>query len=215
MRLWRYGAEHSDSDLHIYLREMIEGEEVKDTNTLAKVKTVDELLPKPVDKPSTKIWEREYKIIEECLQLDWTIEQGCMLAGISVPSYYKHREKNPDFARRMDIAKQFPKMVARAAIQKRIRQWDAKTALEYLKLRDKFYKPEVVEEGETETAPVVQFISVASNEWNTTNTDIQNDTKPNSVSEWYASSWEVEKQTPWENEEQVLRNLDSLSFSNE
>ena len=194
---------------------MIEGEEVKDTNTLAKIKTVDDMLPKPVDKPSTKIWEREYKIIEECLQLDWTIEQGCMLAGISVPSYYKHREKNPDFARRMDIAKQFPKMVARAAIQKRIRQWDAKTALEYLKLRDKFYKPEVVEEWEETTAPVVQFISVASNEWNTTNPDIQNDTKPSSASEWYANFWEVEKQTPWENEEQVLRNLDSLSFSNE
>jgi len=213
MRHWRYGAEHSDSDLYIYLREMIEGEEVKDTNILAKVKTVDEMLPKPVDKPSTKIWEREYRIIEECLQLDWTIEQGCMLAGISVPSYYKHREKNPDFARRMDIAKQFPKMVARAAIQKRIRQWDAKTALEYLKLRDKFYKPEVVEEGEETNAPVVQFISVASNEWNTTNPDIQNDTKPNSVSEWYASS--SEPKTPRENEEQVLRNLDSLSFSNE
>lgn len=195
---------------------MIEGEEVRDSNTLAKIKTVDELLPKPVEKPSTKIWEREYKIIEECLQLDWTIEQGCMLAGISVPSYYKHREKNPDFARRMDIAKQFPKMVARAAIQKRIRQWDAKTALEYLKLRDKFYKPEVVEEGEETNAPVVQFISVASNEWNTTNADIQNDTKPNFVSDTSVSSSEKqEKQTPWENEGEVLRRLDSLSFSNE
>jgi len=195
---------------------MIEGEEIRDTNTLAKVKTVDELLPKPVDKPSTKIWEREYKIIEECLQLDWTIEQGCMLAGISVPSYYKHREKNPDFARRMDIAKQFPKMVARAAIQKRIRQWDAKTALEYLKLRDKFYKPEVVEEWEETTAPVVQFISVASNEWaDQSKNDWQTPIKPSSASEWYANSWEQEKQTPWENEEQVLRNLDSLSFSNE
>lgn len=195
---------------------MIEGEEVRDSNTLAKIKTVDELLPKPVDKPSTKIWEREYKIIEECLQLDWTIEQGCMLAWISVPSYYKHREKNPDFARRMDIAKQFPKMVARAAIQKRIRQWDAKTALEYLKLRDKFYKPEpVVEEGETETAPVVQFISVASNEWasNTTSHDSQTNIKQESVWQWYANS--SEPKTPRENEEQVLRNLDSLSFSNE
>lgn len=195
---------------------MIEGQEVKDTNTLAKVKTVDEMLPKPVDKPSTKIWEREYKIIEECLQLDWTIEQGCMLAWISVPSYYKHREKNPDFARRMDIAKQFPKMVARAAIQKRIRQWDAKTALEYLKLRDKFYKPEVVEEWEETTAPVVQFISVASNEWaDQSKNDWQTPIKQSSASEWYANSWEQEKQTPWENEEQVLRNLDSLSFSNE
>lgn len=34
---------------------MIEGEEIKDTNTLAKIKTVDDMLPKPVEKPSTKI----------------------------------------------------------------------------------------------------------------------------------------------------------------
>jgi hypothetical protein len=59
----------------------------------------------------------------------------------------------------------------------------------------------------------VQFISVASNEWNTTNHDIQNDTKPSSVSEWYSNS--SEPKTPRENEEQVLRRLDSLSFSNE
>lgn len=194
------------------MNKMLEWQEIKDANTLARVKSVDDMLPKPIAKPNTTIWEREYKIIEECLQLDWTIEQGCMLAGISVPSYYKHREKNPDFARRMDIAKQFPKMVARAAIQKRIRQWDAKTALDYLKLRDKFYKPETVEEGEKETAPVVQFISVASNEWqNTTSPDSQSDTKQSSAYEWYANSWE--KQTPWENEEEVLKRLDSLSSS--
>ena len=191
-------------------------EEIKDMNTLAKIKTVDEMLPRPVWRPSNNIWEKEYKIIEECLQLDWTIEQGCMLAWISVQSYYKHREKNPDFARRIDIARQFPKMVARAAIQKRIRQWDAKTALEYLKLRDKFYQPESYhEEWEESTAPVVQFISVASNEWanNTTNPDIQNDTKPNSASEWSVNSWE--KQTPWENEEDALKRLNSSNFSNE
>ena len=70
-----------------------------------------------------------------------------MLAGISLPSYYKHREKNPEFARRMDIARQFPKLVARAAIQKRIRQGDAKVALDYLRLRDKFYKEDASEEG--------------------------------------------------------------------
>lgn len=191
---------------------MLEWQEIKDANTLARVKSVDDMIPKPIAKPNTTIWEREYKIIEECLQLDGTIEQWCMLAWISVPSYYKHREKNPDFARRMDIAKQFPKMVARAAIQKRIRQWDAKTALEYLKLRDKFYKPEMVEEWEKETAPVVQFISVASNEWqNTTSPDSQSDIKQSSAYEWYANSWE--KQTPWENEEEVLKRLDSLSSS--
>lgn len=199
----------------------MEWEIVKDENTLAKLKTVESMLPVPVetsqaDKPNQKIGEREYKIIEECLQLDWTIEQGCMLAWISVPSYYKHRDKNPDFARRMDIAKQFPKMVARAAIQRRIRQWDSKTALEYLKLRDKFYKPEPVsEEWEQNNRQVVQFISVASKEWsNTTSHDSQKNTKQESVSAWFLSSWEPEKLTPRENEEQALRNIDSLSFNN-
>lgn len=197
------------------------GEEVKDIKTLAKIKTVEEMLPKTaeenqIQRTNPKIWEAEYKIIEECLQLDWTIEQWCMLAGISVQSYYKHREKNPEFARRMDIARQFPKMIARAAIQRRIRQWDAKVALDYLKLRDKFYTEDSKDEGEKSSAPRVQFISVASNEWsNTTNPDSQTSTKPEYASDLYSSSWEVEKMTPWENEEQALRNIDSLSFSSD
>lgn len=199
--------EDKESYFTLVMNKMIEWQEIKDANTLARVKSVDDMVPKPIAKPNATIWEREYKIIEECLQLDGTIEQWCMLAWISVPSYYKHREKNPDFARRMDIAKQFPKMVARAAIQKRIRQGDARTALEYLKLRDKFYKPEMVDEWEKETAPVVQFISVASNEW----VDLQKSIEPKSASEWSATSWE--RQTPWENEEEVLKRLDSLSSS--
>ena len=186
---------------------------------LSKVKSVEEMLPKPAEnqlsKPNPKIWETEYRIIEETLMLDWTIEQWCMLAGISLQSYYKHKEKNPDFARRMEIARQFPKMVARAAIQKRIRQWDAKVALDYLKLRDRFYKEDAKEEIETNKAPVVQFISVASNEWNTTNPDTQTNIKQGSAWQWFASSWEVEKMTPRENEEQALRNIDLLSSSNE
>ena len=186
---------------------------------LSKVKSVEEMLPKPAEnqlsRPNPKIWETEYRIIEETLMLDWTIEQWCMLAGISLQSYYKHKEKNPDFARRMEIARQFPKMVARAAIQKRIRQWDAKVALDYLKLRDRFYKEDAKEEIETNKAPVVQFISVASNEWNTTNPDTQTNIKQGSAWQWFASSWEAEKMTPRENEEQALRNIDLLSSSNE
>ena len=186
---------------------------------LSKVKSVEEMLPKPAEnqlsRPNPKIWETEYRIIEETLMLDWTIEQWCMLAGISLQSYYKHKEKNPDFARRMEIARQFPKMVARAAIQKRIRQWDAKVALDYLKLRDRFYREDAKEEIETNKAPVVQFISVASNEWNTTNPDTQTNIKQGSAWQWFASSWEAEKMTPRENEEQALRNIDLLSSSNE
>ena len=195
-------------------------QEVKDLNTLAKVKSVEEMIPVPAKNQmwwsQPQIWEEQYNIIEECLKMDSTIEEACILAGISVSSYYHHRNTNPDFARRMDIAKQFPKMIARAAIQRRIRQWDSKTAMEYIKLRDRRYKPEAPEDdndlGESKR-PVVQFISVASNEWaDQSDSDTQNDIKQNSAYDTSVSSWgverEEEKQTPWENEEQILRKLD-------
>ena len=196
--------------------------EVKDTTTLAKIKTVEEMLPKPaknqLGSSQPKIWEEQYNIIEECLKMDGTVEEACILAGISVASYYHHRNTNPDFARRMDIARQFPKMIARAAIQRRIRQWDSKTAMEFIKLRDRRYKPDAVEEDLNEVGevkrPVIQFISVPSEEWaDQWNSDTQKGTKPSSVSDSSASSWE--KLTPWENEEQALRNIDSLSFSSD
>lgn len=194
-------------------------EEVKDLKTLAKVKTVEEMLPKPAKNQiakwnNAKMWEEQYRIIEETLMMDGTIEEACILAWITVPTYYNHKNSNPEFARRIEIARQFPKLIARAAVQRRIRQWDAKTALKFLELRDKRYKAEpVLEEWEETTAPVVQFISVASNEWNTTNPDSQMNTKQESVWPWSVSSWE--KVTPRENEEEALRRLDSLSFSNE
>ena len=110
----------------------------------------------------------------------------------------------------MDRAKNFPKQMARTAVMKRIWQWDAKTALRYLELRDKNrYNtvPWLTEEWELEwnELPKVQFISVPSNEWNTTNPDIQNDIKQSSVSDTSATS--SESQMPWENEEEVLRRL--------
>ena len=200
----------------------MDGEIVKDTNTLAKIKTVEEMLPKPaknqLGSSQPKIWEEQYNIIEECLKMDGTVEEACILAGISVASYYHHRNTNPDFARRMDIARQFPKMIARAAIQRRIRQWDSRTAMEFIKLRDRRYKPDAVEEDLNEVGevkrPVIQFISVPSEEWaDQWNSDTQKGTKPSSVSDSSASSWE--KMTPWENEEQALRNIDSLSFSSD
>lgn len=199
-----------------------EWEEVKDIKELAKIQTVEEMLPKPhLDNQialwgNAYIWEDHYKIIEECLRLDCTVEEACMTAGISVQSYYKHRDKYPEFARRMELAKQFPKMMARAAVQRRIRQWDSKTALRYLELRDKKRynaDPNIKEWWEEETednAQVVQFISVPSEEWNEKNS--QTSTKQKSAWASSASSWE--RQTPRENEEQALKNLDLLNFSN-
>lgn len=197
---------------------MIDWEEIKDLKTLAKIKTVDDMLPKPAKNQLTrwdraKIWEEQYRIIEETLMMDGTIEEACMLAWITVPTYYNHKNSNPEFARRVAIARQFPKMIARAAVQRRIRQWDAKTALRFLELRDKRYNAvPMPEEWEETTAPVVQFISVASNEWNTTSPDTQNDIKQSSASDLSVSSWE--KLTPWENEEEALKRLSSSNSSN-
>ena len=195
-----------------------EGREIVDKSELSKVKTVHEMLPKNMDTNlrsrwnAVKITEEHFKIIEDCLRLDFTITEACDAAGISLSSYYHHYKTDEDFALRMDRARNFPKQMARTAVMRRIWQWDAKTALRYLELRDKRYKAdEVVEEWEENTAPVVQFISVASNEWasNTTNPDTQNDIEQKSVSDSSVSFWEMwtESQTWWENEEEVLRRL--------
>ena len=194
---------------------MIEGRELVDKSELSKVKSVYEMMPRSMDdnqrlKWNAHITEEHLKVIEDCLRLDFTITEACDAAGISLSSYYHYYKKDPDFALRMDRARNFPKQMARTAVMKRIRQWDAKTALRYLELRDKRFKTdEVVEEWENNTAPVVQFISVASNEWaDQWKNDSQTPIEQNSASDISVSSWESEKLTPWENEEEALRRLD-------
>ena len=103
--------------------------------------------------------------------------------------------------------------MARTAVMKRIRQWDAKTALRYLELRDKWrYNTDTWLTEEWEVAevsvPKVQFISVPPKEWaDQQQNDSQKSTNQNSASDTYASS--SEKQTPWENEEEILGRLAS------
>ncbi len=193
----------------------MKGEEVRDFKTLAKVKSVDEMMPKPwknqTFKKAPTIWEDEYRIIEECLMMDCTVEEAVTTAWISYNSFINHKNKNPDFALRVERAKMFPKMVARAAVQRRIRQWDAKTALEFLKLRDKKrYNPVqwLDDEWQLETASKVQFISVPSEEWaDQWKSDSQTSTNPSSASPTSVSF--SEPLTPWENEEEALRRLAS------
>jgi len=196
---------------------MVVGKEITDKSELSKVKTVYEMMPSNMVENlrsrwnAAKITEEHLKTIEDCLRLDFTIGEACDAAGISVSSYYAYYKKDPDFALRMDRAKNFPKQMARTAVMKRIWQWDAKTALRYLELRDKNrYNtvPWLNDEWENEwrELPKVQFISVPSNEWaDQSNNDTQNDIKLSSVSDTSATS--SESQTWWENEEEVLRRL--------
>ena len=199
------------------------GKEITDKSELSKVKSVYEMMPSNMVENQRLKWnahitEEHLKTIEDCLRLDFTIGEACDAAGISVSSYYTYYKKDPDFALRMDRAKNFPKQMARTAVMKRIWQWDAKTALRYLELRDKSrYNtvPWLNEEWESEwrELPKVQFISVPSNEWaDQSKSDSQTSINVNSVSDTSATS--SESQMPWENEEEVLRRLDSSNFSN-
>ena len=197
---------------------MVVGKEITDKSELSKVKTVYEMMPSNMGENqrsrwnAAKITEEHFKTIEDCLRLDFTIREACDAAGISVASYYAYYNKDADFALRMDRAKNFPKQMARTAVMKRIWQWDAKTALRYLELRDKNrYNtvPWLTEEWELEwnELPKVQFISVPSNEWaDQSNNDSQTSINVSSVSDTSATS--SENQMPWENEEEVLRRLD-------
>ena len=196
---------------------MVVGKEITDKSELSKVKTVYEMMPSNMWENlrsrwnAAKITEEHFKTIEDCLRLDFTIREACDAAGISVSSYYAYYNNDSDFALRMDRAKNFPKQMARTAVMKRIWQWDAKTALRYLELRDKSrYNtvPWLTEEWELEwnELPKVQFISVPSNEWaDQSNNDSQTSINVNSVSDTSATS--SENQTWWENEEEVLRRL--------
>ena len=198
---------------------MVVGREITDKSELSKVKTVYEMMPSNIEenlrplKWNAHITEEHLKTIEDCLRLDFTIGEACDAAGISVSSYYHYYNKDPDFALRMDRARNFPKQMARTAVMKRIWQWDAKTALRYLELRDKNrYNtvPWLTDEWEMEwrDLPKVQFISVPSNEWaDQSQNDSQKYTNQSSVSDTSASS--SESSTGWENEEEVLRRLAS------
>jgi len=198
-------------------------EEVKDLKTLSKIKTVEDMLPIPAANQITRenphIGEEHYRILEDCLRQDCTVEEACMYAWISTASYYLHKKNNPDFAIRMDRARQFPKMMARAAVMRRIGLWDANVALKYLTLRDKRYKEDALDEIWVDDKVKVEFSLVPwkSKEWagDTIKGDTQIDTKQRYVSDISVNSSESEKMTSWENEEEVLRRLDSLSSSSD
>lgn len=203
-------------------RDKLEWEEVKDLKTLSRIKTVEDMIPIPaanqIAKENPHIGEEHYRILEDCLRQDCTIEEACMYAWISPASYYVHKKNNPDFAVRMDRARQFPKMMARAAVMKRIALWDANTALKYLTLRDKRYKEDALDEIWVDDKVKVEFSLVPwkAKEWaESQQNDTQMSISVSSASEWYANSSESEKMTSWENEEEVLRRLDSLSSSSE
>jgi hypothetical protein len=92
---------------------------------------------------------------------------------------------------------------------RRIWQWDAKTALRYLELRDKRFKEDhVEEEWGADNKTKVEFTLVSTVSWaDQSENDSQTPTKQNLPYDSSVSSWEVEKLTPWENEDSILEKL--------
>lgn len=197
------------------INEPQEWEEVIKTTDLAKIKSVHEMMPQMAEKNLRRKWgrpqltEEHFSIIENCLRLDFTITEACDAAWISLSSYYNYYNNDEDFALRMDRAKDFPKMMARTAVMRRIWQWDAKTALRYLELRDKRFKEDhVEEEWGADNKTKVEFTLVSTVSWaDQSENDSQTPTKQNLPYDSSVSSWEVEKLTPWENEDSILEKL--------
>ncbi len=153
--------------------------------------------------------------LEQAFRLDATVDEACVLAGISPATYYSYmsRPENEEAKLRMEQARSWTKLIARAAVSNEIWKWNAKVALEFLKMRDKRYANNEIVDDVVDNSKVVQFISVNTNkEWDGTNSQWPTDTEQKLSSEWYVNTWEstVEtKMTGWDNEDEMLKRLNS------
>lgn len=154
--------------------------------------------------------------LEQAFRLDATVDEACVLAGISPATYYGYmsRPENEEAKLRMEQARSRTKLIARAAVSNEIWKWNAKVALEFLKMRDKRYSDNGLADDVVDNSKVVQFISVNTNkEWESTTThDWANDTEQKLSSEWYVNIWESvteTKMTWWDNENEMLKRLNS------
>ena len=185
--------------------------EPKEEKTLA-TRNVTNLVPKARRRSAV---EDSLDTLEQAFRLDATVDEACVLACISAPSYYKYMaEPEHEEARlRMEQARNWTKLIARAAVSNEIWKWNAKVALEFLKMRDKRYANNELVDDVVDNSKVVQFISVNTNkEWeSTTSPDWATDTKQNSHSDLSVTIWEETetKMTWWDNEKEMLKRLNS------
>lgn len=151
------------------------------------------------------VTESVWVAIETALKLDCSVREACNIAGISKAAYYNHLKANPEMEQRMKRAMDYPKILARAAVQHAISRWDGKLAMKYLELRDWRFRGEEFDDDELQEKetkqPLVWFTIV---QWHQPKKveapdliegkiDSQNDTEQKSASEWYVILWERQK----------------------
>jgi len=104
---------------------------------------------KAITKKEFKLPWRPEKYNEETInklssvfQMDWTVSEACSYAKISRETYYTWIKKKEWFSDRMSEAKDFLFTIARKKLTKDIQNpnTDARSAIEFLKRRDKRYQ---------------------------------------------------------------------------
>ncbi len=78
--------------------------------------------------------------LEQAFAIGCTVEEACLLSGVSRSAYYNRLEANTDFMDRMERSKLYMILRARQVVYNAIANGDAKIALWYLerKRRDEF-----------------------------------------------------------------------------
>lgn len=78
--------------------------------------------------------------LESIFKIDWTVWEACSYAGISRETYYNREKADKKFFDRMTAAKNYPFILARKTLMKGMQEWDNRSAIEYLKRRDRRYR---------------------------------------------------------------------------
>lgn len=89
--------------------------------------------------------------LEDALSWDCTVEEACAHAGIGVRTYYDERDRNEEFAQRMERAQQFPFVLAKKVLVVAMKENDGNLAMKFLKNRQRDRYHEKVEQDVKQT----------------------------------------------------------------
>ncbi len=78
--------------------------------------------------------------LEEAFTWGCSNREACLYADIGETTFYEYRAANSDFAKRIEVLRDSPKLKARAIINKKLNELDGDTAKWYLerKAKDEF-----------------------------------------------------------------------------
>lgn len=121
---------------------------------------------KKVDGAPTKYTPTAIAKLKAAFSYSFTVDQACIYAGISKPTFYNWLESYPDFVDQMTKAREQPTMQARQVVVDAVKSGDAQSARWWLerKVPDEFGKQR---EG---TVVNVNFNQVAKEERDEFNT---------------------------------------------